>query len=62
MPGRAGTRPGEKAGTGDGPLNVGNGVLAPQLRRKVDREFYPGTSFGEPVAVPVNIELEFNLR
>jgi TonB family protein len=110
-----GDGPGEVDGIGGGPYQVGNGVLPPRIRRKVDPqysadamrakiqgvvllaavvqpdgrvtnirvvrsldqtfgldmkaieaarkwEFYPGTRFGEPVPVLVNIELEFNLR
>jgi TonB family protein len=102
-------------GTGGGPYQVGNGVLPPREKRRVDPqytaeamrakiqgvvlvaavvqtdgrvtdvrvirsldqsfgldtkaieaarkwEFYPGTRFGEPVPVLVNIELTFNLR
>lgn len=110
-----GAGPGAEDGTGGGPYQVGNGVLPPRLRRKVDPqysagavrakiqgvvllaavvqpdgrvtdirvlrsldrsfgldmnaveaarkwEFYPGTRFGEPVPVVVNLELAFNLR
>ncbi len=106
---------GENGGMGGGPYQVGNGVLPPRVKRKVDPqysadamrakiqgivvlaavvqrdgrvtdirvlrsldqsfgldakaieaarkwEFYPGTRFGEPVPVSVNLELEFNLR
>lgn len=115
-PGRGpGAGPGDNGGSGGGPYQVGNGVLPPKLRRKVEPqysadamrakihgvvllaavvqrdgrvtnirvlrsldqtfgldmkaieaarkwEFEPGTRFGEPVPVLVNIELEFNLR
>lgn len=111
----AGSGDGDDGGFGGRPYQVGNGVLPPRVRRKVDPqysadamrakiqgvvvlaavvqpdgrvtdirvirsldrsfgldtkaieaarkwEFYPGTRFGEPVPVLVNIELEFNLR
>ena len=106
---------GEKPGFGDGPLQAGNGVLPPRVRRQVDPQytadamrakiqgtvllsavvlpdgsvtdirvlrsldrtfgldgkaieaarqwrFFPGTRYGEPVPVLVNIELVFNVR
>ena len=110
-----GVGPGGDDGTGDGPYRVGNGVLPPREKRRVDPqytadamrakiqgvvliagvvqpnglltdirvirsldrsfgldmkaieaarkwEFYPGTRFGEPVPVLINLELTFNLR